>query len=280
MPELPEVETVCRLLHRSLVGKKIKDVEVVKDPIIFGAAPSEAIVKALKGRTVKNIGRKGKTFWIELDKPPVMFGHLGMSGWIRELGKETVRLKEHGDAPLDDESGRPRFLKMMITADDGTRIAYTDGRRLGRVWLSDSPKTDAKIKKLGPDVMDELPTAKQLQELLGKRNAPIKALLMDQHILSGIGNWVADEVLYQAKIAPQRPASSLSASEFSALRKSIEKVIKVSVEAGVDEEKFPKTWIFHHRWGGSRGADKIGKHDIKRTTVGGRTTAWVPAVQK
>ena len=103
---------------------------------------------------------------------------------------------------------------------------------------------------------------------------------MDQHILSGIGNWVADEVLYQAKIAPQRPASSLSGSEYSALRKSIEKVIKVSVDAGVDEEKFPKTWLFHHRWGGSRGADKIGKHDIKRTTVGGRTTAWVPAVQK
>jgi len=271
---------VCRVLRRALVGKKIKEVEVVKDPIIFGSTPAEAIVKALKGRTVKKIGRKGKTFWIELDKPPTLFGHLGMSGWIRELGTETVRLKEHGDAPLDDDKGRPRFLKLLITAQDGTRISYTDGRRLGRIWLSDSPKTDAKIKKLGPDVMDDLPTAKDLQTLLAKRNAPIKALLMDQHIVSGIGNWVADEVLYHAKIAPQRPASSLTAAEYSALRKSIDKVIKTAVDAGADDDKYPATWLFHHRWGGSRGADKIGKHDIKRTTVGGRTTAWVPNVQR
>src|SRR5437762_3460984 len=126
MPELPEVETVCRVMRRALVGKKIKDVEVVKDTIISGAAPEAAIEKALKGRTVKKIGRRGKTWWIELNQPPILFGHLGMSGWIRELGKDTTRLKEHGNAPLDDENGRPRFLKLLITADDGTRVSFTD----------------------------------------------------------------------------------------------------------------------------------------------------------
>ena len=280
MPELPEVESVCRVMRRALKGKKIKAVEVVKDPIIFGSTPAAAIEKALVGRTVKAIGRKGKTFWIELDKPPTLFGHLGMSGWIRELGTDTVRLREHGDAPLDDEKGKPRFLKLLITASDGTRVSYTDARRLGRVWMSESPEKDAKINKLGPDALDDLPKAKDFENLFCKRNAPIKALLMDQSIISGIGNWVADEVLYHAKIAPARSASSLSSSEYSSLRKAILKVLEISVEAGADSDKFPSTWLFHHRWGGSKGAEKIGKHSIRRDTVGGRTTAWVPDIQK
>ena len=280
MPELPEVETVVRIMRRALVGKKIKDVEIVKDPIIFSSAPEPALVKALKGRKVKGVGRKGKTFWIELDQPPVVFGHLGMSGWIRELGKETTRLKEHGDAPLDDENGRPRFLKLLITAEDGTRISFTDARRLGRVWLSESAEKDPKVKRLGPDMLNDMPSAKEFEQIFIKRNAPIKALLMDQSIVSGIGNWVADEVLYHAKINPARSASSLSSSEYAALRKSITKILELAVENGADEDKYPTTWLFHHRWGGSRGSGKIGKHDIQRTTVGGRTTAWVPAVQK
>ena len=280
MPELPEVETVCRIMRRALVGKKIKEVEIVKDNIIFGATPAEAIIKALEGRTVKKVGRKGKTWWIEFDKPPVLFGHLGMSGWIRELGKKTTRLKEHGNAPLDDEGGRPRFLKMMVTAADGTRVSFTDARRLGRIWLSESAEKDAKIKKLGPDALNEMPEGKDFNALFNKRNAPIKALLMDQGILCGVGNWVADEVLYHAKIAPQRAGSSLTSAEFTKLRKTILEILNAAVDNGADEEKYPKTWLFHHRWGGSRGADKIGKHDIKRDTVGGRTTAWVPSVQK
>src|SRR5437016_3361423 len=142
MPELPEVETVCRLMRRALVGKKIKDVEIVPDTIVFGSTPSEAIKKALEGHKVKSIGRKGKTWWIGMDSAPVLFGHLGMTGWIRELGKATVRLREHGNAPLDDKEGRPRFLKLLITAEDGTRVSLTDQRRLARVWLGEASLTD------------------------------------------------------------------------------------------------------------------------------------------
>lgn len=280
MPELPEVETVCRVMRRALVGKKIIDVEVVADTIVFGPAPREAIEKSLKGKTVTRIGRKGKTWWIEVDAPPILFGHLGMTGWIRELGKSTVRLREHGSAPLDDEEGRPRFLKLLLTADDGTRVSLTDARRLARVWIGEGAAKDSKVKKLGPDAMDELPKGKKFGDLFRKRSAPIKALLMDQAILSGLGNWLADEVLYQAKIAPQRAASSLSDKEYDRLRKAIVEVLDVAVEAGADSEKYPETWLFHHRWGGKRGADKIGKHKIVREEVGGRTTAWVPSVQK
>jgi len=138
MPELPEVETVCRVMRRVLVGHRIAAVEVLPDKIVFGDTPSEAFIEALKGQKVQDIGRKGKTWWIELERPPVLFGHLGMTGWIRELGAFTIRLKEHGQAPLDDEQGRPRFLKLLIETDSGKRIAFTDARRLARVWLGET----------------------------------------------------------------------------------------------------------------------------------------------
>lgn len=279
VPELPEVETVCRIMRRALVGKVIDEVEIVPDSIVFGGAPEAGIAAAIKGRKVTTVGRKGKTWWIELDGGPTVFGHLGMSGWIRELGAPTIRLKEHGDAPLDDENGRPRFLKMMLTA-GGSRVALTDGRRLARVWLGESAAKDSKVRALGPDAFDELPSGEAFEALFAKRKAPIKASLMDQKILSGLGNWLADEVLYHARIAPQRLGTSLSKKEFAALRAAIVDVLTVAVEAGADDKLYPADWLFHFRWGGSKGHDKLGVHDIVREQVGGRTTAWLPSLQR
>src|SRR5678815_3349562 len=138
MPELAEVETVCRLMREVLVNKRITRVEVVPDSIVFESSRPN-IEDALAGRTVRSIGRRGKTFWIELAGPgPTVYGHLGMSGWIREVGRDSTRLQAHGDAPLDDENGRPRFLKLLLEA-RGRGIAFTDPRRLGRIWLGPEP---------------------------------------------------------------------------------------------------------------------------------------------
>ena len=117
-------------------------------------------------------------------------------------------------------------------------------------------------------------------EVLRRRKTPIKAVLLDQKTFAGVGNYLADEVLYQARIAPTREASELTEEEVTKLRGAIKKVVATAVEADADETKFPDTWLFHHRWGGKRGAAKIGRYDIVRETVAGRTTAWVPALQK
>jgi formamidopyrimidine-DNA glycosylase len=280
MPELPEVETVRRIMRRVLKGHKIVDVEVVPDNIVMGSTPPEAFTEALKGRTVTEIGRKGKYWWIELDQKPVVFGHLGMAGWVRELGAPTTRLREHGNAPLDDEEGRPRFLKLMLTADDGKRIAFTDQRRLARLWLGDNPAEDSRVKELGFDCYDELPAAKEIRAFLQKRSAPIKAVLLDQSVFAGIGNWIADETLYHARLNPKRAADSLSAAEVERLRDAIEMVMRVAVDAGADAEKYPENWLFTSRWGGKKGRTEINGEKIIREPVGGRTTAWVPSLQK
>lgn len=281
MPELPEVESVCRLMRKVLEGKRIDKVEVVPDEIVFSGFPVEAVVEALQGRTVKEVGRKGKFFWLRLDGDgPTVFAHLGMSGWIREVGTEGKRLHSHGKAPLVDENGRPRFLKLMLQTKDGEGVAFTDSRRFGRVWLGESPETDKAVKRLGPDAFEELPSAAELEKRLGKRKAPIKAVLLDQGAFAGIGNWIADEVLYQAKIAPKRLASSLDKKEVGALHKAIRDVLALAVKVDADYREFPESWLFHHRWGGGKGADLIEGKEIVRETVGGRTSAWVPDRQK
>ncbi len=280
MPELPEVETVRRLMERVLGGKVIVEVDLPDDPILLSKADAEPIRELLLGASVKKVGRKGKYWWLELDRKPWLFGHLGMTGWIRELGAPTIRLREHGEAPLDDENGRPRFLKLMLTTDEGRRIAFTDGRRLGRLWLSDSPESDKRIQKLGFDAWLEVPEAERLFDQLKKRKAPLKAVLLDQSVFAGVGNWIADEVMLQARLAPQRLGASLSLAEVSALREALLSVMEHAVEVGADKERFPKDWIFHARWGGKRGEPTYHGHEIRRDTVGGRTTAWVPDLQK
>jgi formamidopyrimidine-DNA glycosylase len=281
MPELPEVETVCRLMRQALQGKRLTRVEVVPDALFFSGVAPKAIEKALLGRTVREVGRRGKFFWLTLDgEGPTLFGHLGMSGWVRAVGKQGTRLHGHGDAPFDDEQGRPRFLKLGIYTRDGSGIVLTDPRRLGRVWLGPSPATDSRLKRLGRDAFDDLPSEGELRTLFGRRRIPIKAVLLDQGALSGIGNWIADEVLYQARIAPKRSATSLTAVEVAALRRAIRSVLARAVKVGADHHRFPKSWLFEHRWGGTRGAARIAGQPIVREEVGGRTTAWVPTRQK
>ena len=136
------------------------------------------------------------------------------------------------------------------------------------------------MKRLGRDAFDDLPSVGELCALFGRRRIPIKALLLDQGALAGIGNWIADEVLYQSKIAPKRSAASLTTAEIAALRRSIRSVLARAVKVEADHQRFPKSWLFEHRWGGTRGAEKIAGQAIVREEVGGRTTAWVPTRQK
>lgn len=279
MPELAEVETVRRIMERVLVGRTITFAEFPEDPIVLCNQSSEVLREAVVGSKVELIGRKGKFWWIQFLDGPSLCGHLGMAGWIRELGAPTVRLKEHGEKPLDDANGRPRFLKMLLTTDEGKQIAFTDGRRLSRVWLEDHPLQSKSISQLGPDMYLEPYTPEKLFEVLKKRNAPIKALLLNQKLFAGVGNWVADEVLYQSRVHPKRLGSSITKAEATRMVESLAGILQTAIDCGADEHKYPKDWIFHARWGGKRGTNLLNGMQIEREQVGGRTTAWVPKLQ-
>ena len=111
-----------------------------------------------------------------------------------------------------------------------------------------------------------------------KRGGPIKSVLLDQTIAAGVGNWIADEVLYHSRLHPEQPAKSLTPAQLRDLRDAMEGVIKTACDAGADAEMFPDDWLFHHRWG--KVAGEVGGEPIQFITVGGRTTAFVPKRQK
>lgn len=267
-------------MRRALVGKRVARAWAADDPIVNSGVPTEAILGALEGRTVSGVGRKGKFWWLELDATPWLFGHLGMNGWVRELDAPTIRLHSHGQAPLDGDDGLPRFLKLLIEAEDGRRIAMTDSRRFARLWLGNSPAEDRQITQLGPDAFTDLVPLSELKAILARRKAPIKAVLLDQGTMAGVGNWIADESLYQARISPKRLANTLKPKQVAALRAALAEVIGHAVEVDADYTRFPDHWMFAHRWGGGRGAETLHGRLLVRETIAGRTTAWVPEVQK
>jgi formamidopyrimidine-DNA glycosylase len=107
----------------------------------------------------------------------------------------------------------------------------------------------------------------------------VKGLLLDQAFTAGVGNWIADEVLYQAGIDPRRPAGDLDADEVKRLRAKLRHVVRKAVDVDAEKDRFPRTWLFHRRWGKEEGAVTARGERIEHITVAGRTTAWVPTHQ-
>ncbi len=155
----------------------------------------------------------------------------------------------------------------------------TNKRRLGRIRLRDDPARELPISRLGFDPLLDLPSPQRFVDALHSRSTTIKALLLDQTFAAGVGNWIADEVLYQARIDPRRRANALSVAEAKRLRTKLKWIIETAVLVDADKSLFPRDWLFHRRWGRKRGTTIRGK-PIEFLTIGGRTTAWVPAVQR
>ena len=295
MPELPEVETARRAADRVAKGRRIVEAHVAEDPIVYeGVAPAR-VRRALVGRRVKAVRRHGKHLWLELDRRPWPCLHFGMTGGIYASrahpggaarraafpAGRAVRLVS--DGRVDRADWPPRFTKLHLRFADGGELALADGRRLGRIRLRRDPAAEPPISALGFDAWRALPSPARFHAMLRARNAPIKAVLLDQSFAAGIGNWIADEVLYQAGIAPKRKAATLSAAEARRLRAKIRSVIGRAVRSGSDSDRFPRWWLFHRRWGHRRGgppATTVRGEHIRHETVGGRTTAWVPTVQR
>jgi formamidopyrimidine-DNA glycosylase len=265
MPELPEVETARRLAERALRGRRIVAARAARDPIVLCGVSPARFAAALRGRRVLAVRRKGKHLWMELDRRPWPLFHFGMTGAF---------------AVSRDGGPRPRFWKVEIVAETGVRLAMSDPRRLGRVRLQERPEDAHPLASLGFDVLDELPPARALAARLARRPGPAKAVLLDQSLFAGVGNWIADEALYQARIDPRRPASSLSPAEVARLRACLRAIVRHAVAVGADDARFPRTWLFHHRWGRERGARTGRGERIVHLTVGGRTTAFVPSRQR
>ena len=279
MPELPEVELGRRIAMKVARGRRIVDVRCADDPIVFERVPPEQFRRALVGRVVRDIKRHGKHLWFVLDRRPWPCLHFGMTGGFHTApGGPRVKLKSSRRAA--DHGWPPRFTKLHLVFDNGAELVLADARRLGRIRLRDDPASEPPISLLGFDAHRALPPLSEFRTLVRARSAPLKALLLDQKFAAGVGNWIADEVLYQARLDPRRRANTLSDAEIARMRTALKKVIDTSVRLSNDSDRYPRGWLFHRRWGKNPRAVTIGGERIRHITLGGRTTAWVPGVQR
>jgi formamidopyrimidine-DNA glycosylase len=276
MPELPEVETARRAAAAIAVGRRIVTVAAAEDAIVFEGIPAERIRRALLGRRVRAVKRHGKHFWFELDRRPWLAVHFGMAGGLHTSRRRGVRLMS--SRRRADGGWPPRFTKLHLVFEGGHELAIADGRRLGRLRLRQDPTAEPPVAGLGFDALRDLPPPARFRALARARTLPIKALLLDQSFAAGVGNWIADEVLYQARIAPRRSARTLSDQELDRLWRRLRAVVATAVRAGADSDRYPPSWLFHRRWDRRPGITRRGDA-IRWETIAGRTAAWVPAVQ-
>ncbi|XP_038984108.1 formamidopyrimidine-DNA glycosylase isoform X3 [Phoenix dactylifera] len=276
MPELPEVEAARRAIEEHCLGKKITRCSAAEDPkVIDGVSPSD-FESSLVGKTILAALRKGKNLWLRLDSPPFPTFQFGMTGAIYIKGVAVTKYKRSAVSSTDEWPSK--YSKVFIELDDGLELSFTDKRRFAKVRLLEDPESVPPISELGPDALNELMQVNEFVDSLSKKKIAIKALLLDQSYISGIGNWIADEVLYQARIHPLQIASSLSRESCESLHRCMEEVIQLAVEVDADSSHFPIEWLFHFRWGKKFG--KVNGKKIDFITAGGRTSAYVPELQK
>ena len=281
MPELPEVETVRLALDRALAGRKIKTVDVRSKGL---RKPFPKNLKArLGGCKILGCTRRAKYALMEMDNGDVLVIHLGMSGRIALHDKSTLYKPEKHD-------------HLVMTFDNGLRLAFNDARRFGMVLLMAKNKLTehAAFKSLGPEPLEKAFTGAVLARALAGRKTAIKAALLDQRIVAGLGNIYVSEALFDAGISPLRLAGALSQKEAAALCASIKKVLKNAVAAGgstLKDYKRPdgELGYFQHSFtvydragracsGCNCSISKTG--GIKRIVQGGRSTFYCSRRQK
>ena len=246
MPELPEAERARRTLESAL-ERTIVAVDD-RDSYVCRPHPPGEIADALVGHRLHTAHRRGKFMWLETEDGPALGLHLGMAGRI-----------------LVDPEDTTRWDRFTVEFEDGGRLVLRDKRRLGRAVLNPD------YSHVGPDVA--LVSRDEFRRRIGTGRAPIKARLLDQGAISGVGNLLADEALWHARIAPTRIVSTLSTEELDRLRREIRAAVRLAIRRG---------GAHTGRFVAARGRDGVcprDGHRLERASVGGRTTYWCPECQ-
>jgi formamidopyrimidine-DNA glycosylase len=273
MPELPEVETVVRGLRPALVGRKIVSVRLGKTDFIDHP---EALVARLPGCRIADVRRHGKLIMLRLERaesgarPGHLLIHLGMTGQL------VTRRAAEPPAP---------HTHVFLQMDDGRELRYTDIRRFGRFALVAEPQIEPVFARLGADPLEV--SEAEFRRLLAGRRAMIKALLLDQRVLRGLGNIYTDESLWRAKIHPRRRAERLGGGEVHRLLEAVRRILREAirlrgssvsnyVDANGERGEFQLRHRIYDREG--KGCFRCGAL-VRRSIVAGRSSYFCPRCQ-
>ena len=257
MPELPEVERARALIAERALGRTIAEVDDSDAYVCRPHQPGE-IASALTGLRLVEANRRGKSMWIDTEGGPVLGLHLGMAGRI------VVDDASAGD-PANYDDSPALWDRFTLRFDDGGRLVLRDKRRLGRAVLNPD------LAGLGPDAAEV--TRDAFRERVGAGIAPLKARIMDQSVIAGVGNLLADEALWRARLSPLRPAGDLGDDELDRLRREVRAATRSAIRKGGVHTGD----VIPARVRGGRCPRCV--TEMRRETVGGRTTYWCPVCQ-
>ncbi|WP_031427259.1 Fpg/Nei family DNA glycosylase [Flavimarina sp. Hel_I_48] len=258
MPELPEVTYYKKYVDATALHQEIVAVHV-DDPKIAQASEKDFKEALLQQKLEKSL-RHGKYVLLTLSNNKILIFHFGMSGSFEYLKHDEL----------------PKYAYFTLIFSDNSRLCFTCPRKFGKVFLAESIEAFKKEHNLGIDAMDlDFNTFKNL--LSGKKGS-IKGALLDQHLIAGIGNMYADEMLFQTKIHPKTSIDKLSESTIKALFKSMHPVLKTVINSQSQDEPLPKDYLTPHRKPDAPCPNGNGK--VEKIKVSGRSTYFCPECQK
>ena len=274
MPELPEVETIKRILAPQLIGRIVEAVDIRNAQVI--AHPSaEDLAAGLQGQRISDLTRRGKYLTLHLDSGDCLALHLRMTGQLLVMPADT---------PVE------KHTHLILGLSEGMQLRYIDMRRFGRFWFLRAQEEDAFTGQagLGLEPTDTSLTAAYLSEKLGKRKKPVKEMLHDQTIVAGIGNIYSDEILFAAGIHPKTACAALTETDWARLAKKVREVIlwAIDVNAMTPEEylrgrgKEYRNMPYLRVYGRSGQPCSVCGSILEKTTVGGRSSCYCPRCQR
>jgi formamidopyrimidine-DNA glycosylase len=296
MPELPEVETVRRQLEPELVGKRIVSASVL-DERLTRPEPPRALERAITGREVTAVARRGKYLLVGLEGGRTLAMHLRMTGNLllrdSEHGETADLMKSErlGGPRLYESAPEPRHVRARFELDDGRSLVFTDMRRFGQALVLDAGDQldDFFATRLGVEPLSDELTPDRLLELAKDRTAPLKSFLLTQHRVAGIGNIYADEALWRARLHPLSPAGSMKQEHAERLVEGIVGALEAGLSLGgasIDDYRDARgergsmqdEFLVHTREGEACRRDDGGV--IQRIVVTGRSTYYCPNCQE
>jgi formamidopyrimidine-DNA glycosylase len=287
MPELPEVETVCRQLDPELRGRRIERLVVLDERWCRPIAPGE-LEAAVSGRTIAGLGRRGKYLLLALDGERTLVMHLRMTGNLILIEGETALDPSEGRRLYEAErSTSEGHLRARFELDDGRELWFTDVRRFGEGFLIDDAELGERFARLGVEPLSRAFTPEALAEIAAGRKAPLKSFLLDQSGIAGVGNIYADEALFRARLHPLSPAGSMKPEHCEALRDGVVAALEAGIDGGgasIDDYRdgrgergaMQDEFLVHTREG--EPCPRCGTA-IVRIVVSGRSTYYCPNCQ-
>ena len=258
MPELAEVAYYCSLWNPGK-GRRIKRVQAHGSTRCFRELSGESVEDNLSGLTFKDSRTHGKRMLFQFSRGTWLGLHLGMTGKLL-IRKSFEELQKHDHLALETSIGW---------------LVFNDPRQFGKVELFQGENLPEEWANLPLELLSREFNYRRFEKLLSRRErAVLKSLLLDQALFPGVGNWMADEILWRARIRPDRRLESLSASELKALFDALKFVCRGAMKyVATDYSDPPKSWLFQHRWKAGGICPKTGDV-LQRSDVGGRTTCW------